>query len=318
MSNFIISLDFELMWGLRDRHTISSYGENILGVREAIPKTLALFAENDISATWATVGLLFCENKEEIFCLTKSIQKPQYKDQRLSNYRYFHEIGKNESEDKYYFGKSLLLEILDTPNQKVGTHTFSHYYCLETGAEIETFENDVDLAIKLARQVGVEIKSIVFPRNQYSKDFLQSCAKRGITSFRGNPSGYAYKSHNGEENTKLKRALRLVDAHTGLLADLSKSPQSEVEGIVNVPANRFLRPKTGKLGRIHPLHVKTILREMHHAAKSGFNYHLWWHPHNFGINTIDNIAALREIILQFNKLKDEFGFKSSTMEDIQI
>jgi hypothetical protein len=30
---FVISLDFELFWGVRDKRTISGYGPNILGVR---------------------------------------------------------------------------------------------------------------------------------------------------------------------------------------------------------------------------------------------------------------------------------------------
>src|SRR5450631_2733915 len=32
---FVISLDFELMWGVRDKRTIADYGRNILGVRRA-------------------------------------------------------------------------------------------------------------------------------------------------------------------------------------------------------------------------------------------------------------------------------------------
>lgn len=34
---FVISLDFELMWGVRDVQTKAGYGPNILGVRQAIP-----------------------------------------------------------------------------------------------------------------------------------------------------------------------------------------------------------------------------------------------------------------------------------------
>ncbi len=54
----VISLDFELNWGVHDVFTQEQYGENILGAREAIPKILDLFMEYDIHATWATVGML--------------------------------------------------------------------------------------------------------------------------------------------------------------------------------------------------------------------------------------------------------------------
>lgn len=317
MSNFIISLDFELMWGLRDHHTIASYGENILGVRKAIPEILKLFAANNISATWATVGLLFCESRDEIMSVSEAIPKPNYRDAKLSNYEYLPEIGPNEAADKYYFGKSLLLEILNTPRQTIGTHTFSHYYCLEDGADITTFEEDIDTAIRLARETGVTIRSIVFPRNQYDSDYLRSCAKRGINSYRGNPPGYAYKAHSGRDNTKLKRGLRLLDAHTGWLAGRSNSTEPESDQIQNVPASRFLRPKAGKLGRIHPLHLKTIRREMRQAAKDDRHYHLWWHPHNFGRNPAENLAGLAEIIREFSRLREEFDFQSRAMEDCE-
>src|SRR6266487_5798938 len=55
----VISLDFELLWGVRDKRTIADYGANILGVRRVIPALLDLFAERNIACTWATVGLLF-------------------------------------------------------------------------------------------------------------------------------------------------------------------------------------------------------------------------------------------------------------------
>ena len=38
---FIISLDFELMWGVRDLVTIDTYGQHVAGVHEAMPKMLA-------------------------------------------------------------------------------------------------------------------------------------------------------------------------------------------------------------------------------------------------------------------------------------
>src|SRR5712664_2613383 len=56
---FVISLDFELLWGVRDTRTIADHGSDILGVREVIPALLDLFAERNIACSRATVGLLF-------------------------------------------------------------------------------------------------------------------------------------------------------------------------------------------------------------------------------------------------------------------
>src|SRR5260370_28124836 len=61
----VISLDFELHWGVRDKCAPEGpYRENLLGARKAIPQILDLFEEFDIAATWATVGFLFDESRQ--------------------------------------------------------------------------------------------------------------------------------------------------------------------------------------------------------------------------------------------------------------
>ena len=63
---FVISLDFELMWGVRDVQTKATYGPNVLGVRRAIPAMLALFEGFELRVTWATVGLLFFGTRADL------------------------------------------------------------------------------------------------------------------------------------------------------------------------------------------------------------------------------------------------------------
>ena len=59
----IVSLDFELYWGMQDCIELSKYENNILGARDAIPKMLNLFEQHSIHATWATVGYLFAHDR---------------------------------------------------------------------------------------------------------------------------------------------------------------------------------------------------------------------------------------------------------------
>lgn len=56
---FVISLDFELMWGVRDKKSKELYGEQILGVHQVIPKLLEIFTIYGVEATFSTVGFLF-------------------------------------------------------------------------------------------------------------------------------------------------------------------------------------------------------------------------------------------------------------------
>ena len=165
----VISLDFELLWGVRDHATRDSYGANILGGRAAIAPTLERFARHGIQATWATVGAAFCGSREELLeVLPHKDLWPRYQNPALSNYRYLDELGADEAHDPYYFGASLVDQIADCPGQEIATHTMSHYYCLEPGADMASFAADLDAACQVAKQRSITLQSIVFPRNQYS------------------------------------------------------------------------------------------------------------------------------------------------------
>tara|TARA_R110002012_G_scaffold203736_1_gene373120 strand:+ start:4397 stop:5344 length:948 start_codon:yes stop_codon:yes gene_type:complete len=311
---FVISLDFELLWGVRDHSDKQAYGQNLLGAREAIPRMLDLFAANDISATWATVGFLFCENKDELMAALP-LELPAYTNPRLSNYTYLDEVGKDERSDPFYFAASLVNAICKTPGQELGTHTMSHYYCMEDGQSLKAFEADLAAAKRVGDRRGISLKSIVFPRNQFTAAHLEVCARHGITHYRGNPSGWTYRTAKSAEQTPARRALRLIDAYSGMLGSQAFVPGQDDP--IDVPASRFLRPCVGKLAVFHPLHLSTIKRGMSDAAKVGHGYHLWWHPHNFGKHLDANMDGLREIIHHFSMLRDSHGMESRSMEAFQ-
>ncbi|OWX98809.1 polysaccharide deacetylase family protein [Thioclava sp. IC9] len=309
---FIISLDFELLWGVRDHSDRNAYGQNIIGAREAIPRILDLFAEYGIYATWATVGFAMCADRDELMaCLPPVDERPLYSNPRLSSYRYLDEVGSKESRDPYYFGASLVDRIVRTPCQEIGTHTLSHYYCLEDGQKTEDFEADLRAACFLARTRNIELKSIVFPRNQFGPEHLKICESYGISSFRGNPQKWAYRSAKSSEQTRVRRALRLADAYTGLLGPHVARAESGI--CTNLPASRFLRPASGKLALFHPLHIGNIERGMTAAAQSGADYHLWWHPHNFGRGLDASLGGLIAVLQHYRSLHDAYGWETSSM-----
>ena len=300
------------MWGVRDHSDKSAYGRNVLGVRQAVPRMLDLFVAHGIHATWATVGFVFCEGKDELLAsLPSPPMQPRYANTRLSNYNYLGEVGENEKLDPYYFAPSLVDRIRKTPGQEIGTHSLAHTYALEPGMTIEAFEADLAAALQLAKRRGLTLRSIVFPRNQYGLEHLALCERLGITHYRGNPSTWAYRASDGAGQTLLRRAVRLVDAYSGILGDQSFAL---IEGTPrNVPASRFLRPCIGRLSAAHPRHIATIKREMTSAARAGRSYHLWWHPHNFGVELEANMRGLTQILQHYRQLHDQLGMLSKAM-----
>jgi len=64
--HFIISLDFELHWGGSEKWHLEPLKPYFMRTREMIPKILELFAKYEVHVTWATVGMLFHESREEL------------------------------------------------------------------------------------------------------------------------------------------------------------------------------------------------------------------------------------------------------------
>ncbi|MCB0486437.1 MAG: polysaccharide deacetylase family protein [Flavobacteriaceae bacterium] len=315
--SFVISLDFELMWGVRDKRTIENYGDALIGVKTAIIRMLESFKKHEVSVTFATVGFLFHKNREELLINLPDI-KVNYTDKNLSPYTEISNyLGKNENDDPYYFGYSLLQLIKESDLHEVSTHTYCHYYCLEPGQTLDMFEADLAKAVEVANREGVQIKSIVFPRNQYSSEYIEICKKYGLTCYRGNEDHFIYKSTNGNEQTAFRRALRLIDGYFNITGYHCYQYSSIVKTYPhNIPASRFLRPYNKKLKFLENQKLRRITQAMTYAAKNNRVYHLWWHPHNFGRNTEENIIMMEKILEHYQFLKLKYQFQSTTIKDL--
>ncbi|WP_408020208.1 polysaccharide deacetylase family protein [Sporosarcina koreensis] len=274
---------------------------------------LELFHRFDIHATWAIVGMLYCENKRELLDSLPSL-RPNYENSNFSPYKKLNDVGKNEGEDPFHYAKSLIRKIEKYPNQEIATHTFSHYYCLEKGQNEKSFEADLQAALKIANANGHVVKSLVFPRNQSNQSYLQVCKKYGIQCFRGNELSWPYRASRFHKEGVMKRALRLLDSYLNVCGhDTYPIFEVETEPIVNLPSSRFLRPYIAKLKILEPLRLRRIKKSITHAAQKGEVFHLWWHPHNFGKDIEENIQFLTEILQLVSKLRSEYDFESLSM-----
>jgi peptidoglycan/xylan/chitin deacetylase (PgdA/CDA1 family) len=316
---FVISLDFELFWGMTDKTTLEVYGENIRGVRRAIPALLSRFEAHGIRATWATVGMLTPPTKSALIDSLPEV-KPEYKDKRLSNYEYMKtaDIGEDEASDPHHFGASLLRKIQETKGQEIGSHTFSHYYCAEDGQTVKEFEADLDAEAAVLAPFGVSPVSIVFPRNQWREDYLPPLRRRGYIAFRGNERGFVHIPRKDKEQTLVIRALRLLDHYLPLFGShtYTDADMRSIEPPHNVPASFFLRPYTPVLKVFDGIRLARIKAAMTTAAKEGKTVHLWWHPHNFGKHLTENLALLDALLSHYDDLKKRYGMKSLSMRDV--
>ena len=314
---FVISLDFELMWGIIDIASPEDYGKTNVGhVREVVHRMVELFEEYDVKATFATVGMLMVDNVDGIKKVMPSLF-PSYNNNRLSPYenRYLDQI--RDKDKRLYFAPDLIAYLQKSDNVEIGTHTFCHYYCYEEGQSIEQFEADLKTAIDVAHDRGITVNSIVFPRNQVSREYLTVCAKYGIESYRGNPDRFFAKPNSFWDSMRNKIG-RFLDSYLNLGGRLSYSFDSinANERPINIKASRFFRPYLKKLYFLESLRINRIRKEIIYAAQHGEIYHLWWHPHNFGRDLIENFANLRKVLECFKMCSAQYGMKSMTMRDV--
>lgn len=312
-----ISLDFELYWGVRDQRSIEEYKTNLDGVREAVPEILRLFERHKVHATWATVGFLFFSNFQNLKQHTPA-KLPSYTLKKLSPYNYIDALP--GAYEKYHFAPDLIDLIMGYEGQEIGSHTFSHYYCLEEGQSLEEFENDLHSSVEIARSKGIDLRSLIFPRNQYNTDYLPSLTKFGIRSFRGNEENWFNKASGSKVNQFFllwKRAVRLLDNYI----KLSRHNTYEIADCIrekpyNFPSSRFLRAYSAKLSFFERLKLKRIKDSMTYAANHNEIYHLWWHPHNFGTHLDKNLHLLEEILKHYDVLHNRQNMISLHMNEL--
>lgn len=314
-SALVISLDFELHWGVaeRVRGPEHPYNAHLHGAREAVPRLLALFRDRGIHATWATVGILFARGRED-FEAYKPVIRPAYEREAVDTYSV--PVGESEEADPIHFAPGLIEQIRSTPGQEVACHTFCHYYCDEPGQGIDAFRADLAAAHAIAARDGVDLRSLVFPRNQVLADYLPAVQEIGMTAYRGNPPGAMYHLPASGLKRHLVRAVRLMDSFINVTGHHTV-PWSYIAAgeLADVRASHFLRPYNRKLRVLEPFRRRRVKTGLRAAAWRREAYHLWWHPHNFGANLDENLAALESILDEFERLRDRCGMQSLTMAE---
>jgi hypothetical protein len=316
VGSFTISLDFELFWGVRGNRELESYRETLLGVYSAIPKMLELFEKYEIHVTWATVGFLFHNDIKGIKSNYPSVL-PRYKNPKVDPYLYLDELSSDNSDNfnQMHCAFSLVETIQKVENQEIASHTYSHFFTYEPVESSESFYSDMDKAEEVALSRGIKLNSLVFPRNQQDRESIKTLSKTSIKSYRGNPSHWAYSDGDKPTKSIFLRLFRLCDTYINLSGYHTSIPNSSEE-VMELKASMMLRPYLKKLALLENLKIYRIKKAMKHAAQKGQNFHLWWHPHNFGTNQEKNLKNLEELLRYFQELQLEYQMLSCTMDEV--
>ena len=283
-----------------------------LNVSTVVPCLLELFDKYEIHATWATVGGIMAAGKKEWLRYAPETQ-PLYHNEQQCAYRLTDAIDTAAYPAEIFFRKELVSQIHDTPHQEIGSHTFSHFYCNEIGATQEAFSADLDAFEKIAADSGFPpASSAVFPKNQINKEYLPILEAHGYKTYRGFEDNWI---HNKIKSNQVVRALRLLNNYLPLTGSDAFTVGEPEHGVYNIKASRFFRPHSRGLSFLDPLKLRRIKGQMRQAARQNKIYHLWWHPHNFGLDLDANLRELETLFIYYKKLNGQYNFQSATMSE---
>ena len=153
----------------------------------------------------------------------------------------------------------------------------------------------------MANSFEINIKSLVFPRNQFNEDYLEVCQAYGIKNVRSNPDAWYMKN---PDDSLLTKIFRTGDAYLGPRnkSYSATALRKEANKPLQQKASRLLRPYSSN-PLINFIKLRRIRSEMTYAAKNNQIYHLWWHPHNFGNHPEESLKELQEILAHFKTLE---------------
>lgn len=309
----VVSLDFELHWGVRDHvRPGDPYVDALLAARDLVVEILALFRDSGTPATWAVVGALFASTREELERFSP-LRRPRYRRTELDPYQ--EAVGFDEAADPLHLAWSLVARIAATPAQEVASHTFSHFYCLEEGQDAGSFGADLAAAQAIAAHRGLHLESLVLPRNQVNPRYRRSVVEAGFRCIRGPQPGRGHRPGSSAASTLLERGRRMVDTYLGPEPPPTTA-WSEVaapDGLCDVPASAFLRPLSPRRMALEPLRRARLRAGLLDAARRGRVFHIWWHPHNFARCPEASLALVSWLFEEVERLGTSDGLEVMTM-----
>ncbi|MEM7782798.1 MAG: hypothetical protein AAF623_05550 [Planctomycetota bacterium] len=291
---FIVSLDCEGMWGMADQPHQSRQFVTQKNLADVYQKLIDLFAEYEIPATFAFVGMFVLNEKERQYFEPKLGALPYRGQDWLTNFK---KARAEEKLDGWFFAEALDM-VNSTKVHEIGTHGFTHIPFDGPDTPKSLYEQELSLVSELGKMKQVSFNTIVFPRNRLGH--LDLMDQFGV-------KGYRELLKSGGPALRLLRELNVFEK--------SQTPQDSSDSPVRIPSGYFLNWRHG--GRKRIPQAVTIARWnsiLGDAAKKSGVAHLWTHPHNF-ISAPSTFSVLEQIIKKVAQLRDSQALQVQTQQD---
>ena len=295
---FTISLDFELIWGTRDKYGIDRFREACQIERDfVIDRLLKLFVDFKFPATWCIVGHLMLDH-----CAVQNGGKhPEIVPPRHFWCNDWFELDpcRDEGSEPLFYAQSLVRKIQECKiPQEIASHTFSHVIFGDPGCSKETARTELKACVRAAADLGIRMESFVFARN--SVGHLDALREFGFRIYRGaEPQWYDSIPTSLKRIARLSTVLAASDPPVVLPIDAG-------DGLWNVPASMLYFPMHG-VRRFVPMHlrVKRAIKGLDAAAREKKIFHLWFHPTNLSDHTETMFEGLEKIFEHARAMREK-------------
>jgi len=295
VGSVVISLDAELAWGFADRDDPPT--DRVDAARDAWTWLLDLFDEFSVPATWAVVGHLFLDDCDREHA---ALDAP-------SDWFAFERSTYLDRPD-VRFGPDLVDAIEDARvDHEIGSHSFAHLLFDDGELRRDVADADVERAVAVAADRGIDLDAFVFPRNVVGhRDVL---AEHGFRTYRA----------AGDARPGLAR----IAGKLGGVANPDRlplvEPSVDEHGLVAVPPSLFLFGFEGVARDVlRAVWMDPVVRQarwlVDRAASEDGVCHLWLHPNN----VVDDAARdrLRAIVAHVGRRRDQGLVDVATMGDV--
>jgi peptidoglycan/xylan/chitin deacetylase (PgdA/CDA1 family) len=296
---FTLSLDFELIWGSRD--LVADPRALLAASRttrdEVFEPLLELFTQLGLTATWATVGHLFLEGVDKSSTpLHPSLLRPHHA--RVDgDWLDGVPAGDEESHPEWY-GRSLI-EALVAAGQEVGSHSFTHPIFGDPGCSREVADAELAHAVAAAAELGITLRSFVFPRNV--PGHVDLLAKHGFTCWRPPEAQGPLTRRLPRQAQRAAHLARVALARPGPTV----VPYRDEHGLWCIPGSAVLLPVDG-VRRAIPVRQRVVRATggIDRAAARRELFHLYLHPINLAGAPGPLLAGMRAILEHAARLRD--------------
>ena len=289
----LFSVDFELYWGVRKTRRLDTYGENILGARDVVPRLVRLFEAYKIKSTWGCVGALAFESKSDLTGFI--VEHTGRSTHALHRARDVLKEVENVPDEFLFFPDGLSL-LRKSRFVDLVSHGFLHDFPLDDPNPLVASMMEIDLYRRMEREFGfVPCRGHIFARNHYSKEVLGAYIRNGFFYFRRGTGG------------RMKERARSLLA----LPAVARFPVRRDGEACLVSAGAFLR-----FGKRDRWYMQRVLFALSLAVRRGWLVHFWWHPHNMGHDPTASLSDMEVILEKVAEMKAKGLVEDVTMKEL--